>query len=119
VVAELGDDLTKYRLQKYLPTGPRSYDHYLAEKQDGFVLSIEQKPNGDCVYCGVDSCQIYEDRPVVCKLFNCVEVVRDIAETEPDKLGALGKGVMEAGLERLSRQERRKILRKVENSLKK
>lgn len=32
---------------------------------------LQQKPNGDCVYLGESGCEIYSDRPLVCRNYDC------------------------------------------------
>lgn len=53
--AEWGDDHTKYKTQQ-LPDGRH-------------ILKF--KINGDCIYLGADGCEIHDDRPAVCRKFDC------------------------------------------------
>ncbi len=35
------------------------------------VTTLQQKPNGDCVYLNEHGCGAYEIRPVACRTFDC------------------------------------------------
>lgn len=53
-----GDDVNKYKTVETI------YNGFSARM-------LEQKPNGDCVYLGEHGCTIYEDRPIVCRSYDC------------------------------------------------
>ena len=47
--------------------------------------TLERKPNGDCIYLGVEGCEIYEVRPSTCREFSC-EIVLTLPENELEKI---------------------------------
>ena len=61
---DYGDDPAIYQTQEVgrLPSGDP-------------ILALKHKPNGDCVYLdeidGVGRCSVYQQRPVVCRSYDC------------------------------------------------
>lgn len=60
ILPEEGDDPEKYKTVQ-------SFDR-IAQKER---LMLDHKPNGDCIYLGEAGCTIYDDRPVLCRAFDC------------------------------------------------
>lgn len=58
---------------------------------------IKVQDNGDCIYRGVDGCNIWKDRPALCRAFDCRKYLR-IADkfpvVDPDVI-ARGRELME------------------------
>ena len=68
------------------------------------VFSLAQKENGDCVYLGENGCTNYENRPAICREFDCRRFY--LKAKNGNKLFRLasdfsGGEVMQAGRERL------------------
>jgi hypothetical protein len=40
-------------------------------KLEGPAMVVKQKPNGDCVHLGASGCAVYDQRPLLCKAFDC------------------------------------------------
>ena len=47
---------------------------------DGHAV-LAHKPNGDCVYLGASGCTIYEKRPLMCRRFDCADMVRKMPKS--------------------------------------
>jgi Fe-S-cluster containining protein len=70
-----------------------------------FLLRLRHAANGDCVYLGAKGCTIYEDRPAVCRNFDCRLAFLMSTREERRmgiKTGALSKAVFAAGRKRLN-----------------
>ena len=119
----LGDDVSLYRVDMHY--APPSVT--LTGKQE-FLPKLSTKANGDCWYITDAGCSIYENRPYVCRLFDCRTYqfkpasVRDldksIEEAARQRIGTLTKEELrnaKAGTptkaERLEEKWRRKRLR--------
>lgn len=82
------------------------------------VRVLHHKPNGECVYLEDDGCSVHENRPFVCKGFDC-RVLHHIKSRRElramVKNGEIAKTVVKAGAERLHtldiKEERRKMAR--------
>lgn len=76
------------------------------------VRMIPHKPDGSCHYLGEAGCTIYDRRPVICRAFSCVGLVRRMlvvttrAERRRDRLGLFSGPVWDAGMARLRAGER-------------
>jgi Fe-S-cluster containining protein len=62
----LGDDLSFYRADMKMVPATST----LHGKPD-FAPTLATKANGDCWYVGESGCTIYEQRPYVCRQFDC------------------------------------------------
>lgn len=101
IMPEAGDDPTKYKTTEALIEG---------------TLTLKQKSNGDCIYLGKGGCGIYEDRPALCRHFDCRKMYlsttkrtrRNMVDTQH-----AGETVFDAGKKRqhtLTAQERRECI---------
>lgn len=68
---------------------------------------IKHRDDGACWFLGETGCEIYDDRPAVCRVFDCRPVYRAYkAECSPVQIkqalrrGILGRGVFKAGKDR-------------------
>lgn len=48
------------------------YDTQFAQMEDGNLWhALKHKENGDCIYLENEKCQVYENRPFICRQFDC------------------------------------------------
>ena len=108
-----GDDVAGFK------TRPAPANHCARRLLDGDdlgqMLFLAQRPNGDCIYLdSLRGCSIYERRPAVCRAFSCVGQLR---RAGPDGVvgllltGAIDADILDAGLARMERPERRRFMR--------
>lgn len=64
---------------------------------------LRHKLNGECVYLRSYGCSIHERAPVMCRIFDCRDMVRRLIDRG---LAVPNEGVHAAGLKRLSAVER-------------
>lgn len=65
---------------------------------------LKHKPNGECVYLDDKGCTIWEQRPAVCRTFDCRALVRKLGPGRTYlavRNGSLSAEVVSAGLVRL------------------
>ena len=75
----------------------------LSATTDGTAV-LATKPNGDCYYLGKQGCTIYNDRPFMCRHFDCREVYNMLTEKQRDEIAnrtPWTKPIFEAAKERL------------------
>lgn len=68
-------------------------------------IILAHAPNGDCIYLGPNGCDNYENRPFVCRQFDCRKFYALLSKKEREqlvKLGAISIEVIEAGRRRLA-----------------
>lgn len=90
---ECGDDISRYQTVE-IP-------HPLTGEP---ASMIEQKPNGDCVYLTEKGCGIYDDRPVICREYDCRKQYMTLTKATRQALvdkGIASKSTFEAGKQRL------------------
>lgn len=89
----LGDDVSKYETDS--GTNPLTGEP---------AQILKHKPNGDCYYLGEGRCTIYEDRPLICREFDCRKMVLSLTKRQQAGILAAGRGdtaVFNAGKARL------------------
>jgi Fe-S-cluster containining protein len=68
------------------------------------ALMVEQKPNGDCIYLGEQGCSIYEDRPIICRGYDCrkhyMTLTKAVRQALVEK-GMASKDTFAAGKQRI------------------
>jgi Fe-S-cluster containining protein len=72
------------------------------------VLKLGHRENGDCAYLGESGCTIHENRPTVCRQFDCRTMFLSMTRAERRawiKSGNMSKEVFQAGRERLDTLE--------------
>lgn len=70
------------------------------------MLRLKHKSNGDCIYLGEDGCTIHEYAPVICRSFDCRELVKLTPYTQTRKLvkrGILDRHTINRGRELLGK----------------
>src|SRR3954471_633182 len=79
---------------------------------------LRHRPNGDCVFLGEHGCMIYEQRPVMCRVFSCVKFVGKVLATmSASKLrrairsGEFDSEIWNAGMKRLNPDGQRAAMR--------
>lgn len=91
---ECGDDVSKF--QTIEVPNPLTGE---------FALMVEQKPNGDCIYLADKGCSIYDDRPIICREFDCrkqyMTLTKAIRQAMVEK-GMASVETFSAGKQRLS-----------------
>jgi Fe-S-cluster containining protein len=67
-------------------------------------IALKLKPNGDCIFLGDKGCSIYEDRPYVCRDFDCRRAVANFPKTalnEVVRAGIFSQDIVDAAKERM------------------
>lgn len=65
---------------------------------------LKHKPNGDCIYLDRDrGCSIHDRRPVVCREFDCLNLLRFL-KREPDYKQYIPKRLIKAARRRRDRR---------------
>jgi len=69
----------------------------------GDLFALAHKPNGECIYLE-KGCTIYERRPVICREFDCADLMRRTTSHDRKlmlKNGWINKEVLRAGRRRM------------------
>lgn len=76
---EEGDDVSKYETEEatHPATGQKT-------------LVLKHKPNGECIYLGPSGCLNYENRPVICRTFDCRKAYVIMTKKQRIKLVEIG-----------------------------
>lgn len=77
---------------------------------------LKHKPNGDCIYLGEKGCDNYENRPIICREFDCRKLFLSLTKNQRRNMvdnGTCDKEHLEAGKKRVNTlpQAERKICR--------
>ena len=59
IMPQFGDDISKYKCD-----------------MGDFGLQLKHRPNGDCVHLVNNKCEVYENRPIMCRQFDCRGMVK-------------------------------------------
>jgi Fe-S-cluster containining protein len=105
LLADEGDDVESYQHEIVeLPArrlGPLNH-------KAGSGPILKRQPNGDCVYLGPEGCTIHDRAPVICRMFDCRNLIRGHSRTELKALLSqrlVDRAIVDAG-RRLIRRER-------------
>ncbi len=58
----------------------RTFDHPLTGQK---VFALDQKENGECIYLGEKGCTNYENRPSICREFDCRRFYLGVQQDRP------------------------------------
>ena len=90
---EKGDDVSAYQCHEFVA---------------GFY-ALDEKPNGDCVYLGEAGCTIHDRVPMMCKRFDCRDMVKGFGSRQQRRAairdGRLSQDIHDAGMARMDTLE--------------
>lgn len=70
------------------------------------MIALKEQANGDCIYLGADGCTIHERAPMMCRRFDCRDMVRGFGSRRERRAaladGRLSKEIHDAGMARMA-----------------
>lgn len=97
VMSDHGDDVASYDTTTFPGMGD--------------IPFLKFKPNGDCMYLGVEGCTIHDRAPFMCRIFDCREQHKMYTKSQRQELvrtGALSAEVLRRGAILLHQQTKTK-----------
>lgn len=74
-----------------LPTDEPNRGAYLVREievgEHGTLEVLDHKPNGDCAHLGSGGCEIYDQRPTICRTYDCRKQFRSMSRTQRRQSG--------------------------------